>query len=207
MAISDQQYVSLNRVYDPETGTYVAMTQPGGSTGGGGDASAANQVTGNASLASIDGKLPALSGGAVPVTLASVPSHAVTNAGAFAVQVTSAPTTAVTGTFFQATQPVSIAATVATKEQRAATATVTSVNDSASNVTLLAANANRLGASIFNDSTSNLFVKLGATASQTDFTVKIAGGGYYELPYHYTGRMDGIWSADSTGAARVTEFA
>lgn len=37
----------------------------------------------------------------VPVSLASVPSHAVTNAGTFAVQVTSAPSTAVTnaGTF------------------------------------------------------------------------------------------------------------
>jgi len=46
----------------------------------------------------------------VPVSIASVPSHAVTNAGTFAVQVTSAPTTAVTGTFWQATQPVSIAA-------------------------------------------------------------------------------------------------
>lgn len=33
-----------------------------------------------------------------PVSLASVPSHAVTNAGTFAVQVTSAPTTTVTGT-------------------------------------------------------------------------------------------------------------
>jgi hypothetical protein len=34
----------------------------------------------------------------LPVSLASVPSHAVTNAGTFAVQVTSAPTTTVTGT-------------------------------------------------------------------------------------------------------------
>lgn len=42
-----------------------------------------------------------------PVSLASVPSHPVTNAGTFAVQVTSAPTTAVTGTFWQTTQPVS----------------------------------------------------------------------------------------------------
>ena len=76
------------------------------------------QTTGNASLASIDGKLPALASGrvpvvlpaggggltdtelrasAVPVSLATVPSHAVTNAGTFAVQVTSAPTTTVTG--------------------------------------------------------------------------------------------------------------
>lgn len=62
---------------------------------------------------------------AVPVSLASVPSHAVTNAGTFAVQVTSAPSIAVTGpltdtelratavpvsgTFWQATQPVSLA--------------------------------------------------------------------------------------------------
>ncbi len=51
-----------------------------------------------------------------PVSLASVPSHAVTNAGTFAVQVTSAPTTAVTGTFYQATQPISgsVTATQAT---------------------------------------------------------------------------------------------
>ena len=45
----------------------------------------------------------------IPVSLASVPSHAVTNAGTFSVQVSSAPTTAVTGTFWQATQPVSLA--------------------------------------------------------------------------------------------------
>jgi hypothetical protein len=64
-----------------------------------------------------------------PVSLATVPSHAVTNAGTFAVQVTSAPTTTVTGpltdtqlratavpvsgTFWQATQPISGTVTVA----------------------------------------------------------------------------------------------
>lgn len=41
---------------------------PGSGGGGGGDASAANQVLGNASLASIDGKTPALQNGAVPIT-------------------------------------------------------------------------------------------------------------------------------------------
>lgn len=48
-----------------------------------------------------------------PVSVATVPSHDVTNAGTFAVQVTSAPTTAVTGTFWQATQPVSGTVTAA----------------------------------------------------------------------------------------------
>jgi hypothetical protein len=60
----------------------------------------------------------------LPVSLASVPSHAVTNAGTFAVQAAQSGTwnvgtlatitnpVAVTGTFYQATQPVSIAASV-----------------------------------------------------------------------------------------------
>jgi hypothetical protein len=48
---------SLNWVWDTGTLTWVVMTQP---TGGGGDATAANQVIGNASLASIDAKTPAL---------------------------------------------------------------------------------------------------------------------------------------------------
>ena len=104
------------------------------------------------------------------------------------------------------TQPVSIAATVATKEARASSASVASVNDSATSVTLLASNANRLGCSFFNDSSSDLYLKCGTTASTTDFTVKVLAGGYFEMPYHYTGRVDGIWSSDSTGACRVTEY-
>lgn len=49
-----------NLVYDVDTLSWIAQTQSGGGGGGGGDASAANQVTGNASLASIDAKTPAL---------------------------------------------------------------------------------------------------------------------------------------------------
>jgi hypothetical protein len=48
---------SCNYVEDVNTLTWVPMTQPGGSTGGGGDASAANQTTEIAKLTSIDGKL------------------------------------------------------------------------------------------------------------------------------------------------------
>jgi hypothetical protein len=31
-------------------------------------------------------------------------------------------------------------------------------------------------------------------------------GSYYEVPFGYTGIIDGIWSADSTGSARITEW-
>lgn len=88
----------------------------------------------------------------------------------------------------------------------AATPAVTSVNDQATSTTLLAANTSRKGAIIFNNSASILYVKLGATASATSFTVKLVQDGFYEVPFGYTGVIDGIWSADSSGAALITEL-
>jgi hypothetical protein len=90
--------------------------------------------------------------------------------------------------------------------QRAPTATLSNVNDTASSTTLLSANANRIGATIVNDSTEVLFVKLGTTASATSFTKKMAVGEYWEVPFGYTGRIDGIWANDASGAARITEI-
>ena len=87
----------------------------------------------------------------------------------------------------------------------AASATVTSVTSSASSVTILAANTSRLGMSVYNNSTAILYVKDGATASATDFTVEMAPEDYWEAPYGYTGRLDGIW-ASANGAALVTEY-
>jgi hypothetical protein len=106
---------------------------------------------------------------------------------------------------------VRAAGTATTKELRAATSAVTQVGDSASTGTLLALNANRLGASIYNESSAILRVKLGATASASSFTVALAGngsgvGGYYEVPAGYTGVIDGIWASDAGGNALVTEL-
>jgi len=88
------------------------------------------------------------------------------------------------------------------------TAAQSSVAENLSNVTLLAANAARLGATIFNETvSSNLLLKLGVTASTTSYTVKLTPGAYYEVPYRYTGQIDGIWDvADAGGSARITEL-
>lgn len=87
------------------------------------------------------------------------------------------------------------------------TSTTSQVADSSSSVQLLAANTSRLGATIWNDSTAILYVKLGTTASATDYTVQIVTGAYYEVPFGYRGRIDGIWATDpGTGAARITEL-
>jgi hypothetical protein len=103
--------------------------------------------------------------------------------------------------------PVPISGTVTANPPSSSSATLANVNDSASSVTLLASNASRKMATIFNDSTVALYVKFGATASLTSFTVKIAAQGYYELPIPvYTGVLDGIWDSDQSGAARVTEW-
>jgi len=63
------------------------------------------QATGNASLASIDGKLPALSGGRVPVTCDNCAGGG-GGGGLTDTELRAAPL-AVTGTFYQATQPIS----------------------------------------------------------------------------------------------------
>lgn len=86
------------------------------------------------------------------------------------------------------------------------TATLSNVAASATSVQLLAANASRKGAVIFNDSSAVLYVKFGTTASTTSFTYYVPASAHLELPSTtYTGGMDGIW-ASATGNARVTEL-
>ena len=70
---------------------------------------------------------------------------------------------------------------------------------------LLASNTSRLGATIWNEGGQELYVKCGTTASTTDYTVRIPANGYWECPFGYTGRIDGVTST-STAQAQITEF-
>lgn len=93
-----------------------------------------------------------------------------------------------------------------TVERISTTATLTNVSASASSVQLLAANANRVGLIIFNDSTSSLYMKFGTTASTTNFTLKVFQGSSYEMTLPiFTGRIDGVWDV-AVGSARITEL-
>lgn len=94
---------------------------------------------------------------------------------------------------------------LSTSEAGATTGTTTSVASSGSTGTILASNASRKGATITNESTSVLYLKFGATASLTSYAVAIPSNGYYEVPFKYTGIIDGIWSS-ANGNARVTEL-
>lgn len=85
-------------------------------------------------------------------------------------------------------------------------ATLANVSGSASSVTLRAAATTRLGLLVYNDSTASLYLKYGATASATSFTVFLGPTAYWEMPAPiYNGTVDGIWTA-AAGNARVTEL-
>ena len=100
-----------------------------------------------------------------------------------------------------------------TRLPTAGTATRTSVDDTNAGTQLLASNANRKMAVIVNDSDQDLYVGLGATAVTTAdysyFLPRTIGTmkSQMELPLPvFTGEIRGIWSANSTGAARITEL-
>jgi hypothetical protein len=91
---------------------------------------------------------------------------------------------------------------------RTATGTKSTVNSGIASANILASNASRKGATITNTDANVLYLDLsGGTASSTSYSVAVASGGFYELPWPtYTGLITGIWAADGAGAALVTEF-
>ncbi len=89
---------------------------------------------------------------------------------------------------------------------RPTSATLANVASSASNVTLFSAKGDVNARTIFNDSTATLYVKFGATASSSSYTVQLPACAYYEFPQPtYAGQVDGIW-ASANGNARTTQW-
>lgn len=94
----------------------------------------------------------------------------------------------------------------------AATSTLTSVAENASNVTVLAANSARLAFCLYNDSDSAVSVRLGSTASATNRLRRLLPRESLttaDIGVNYIGIIDAIWeSAPGTGGAamRVIEL-
>lgn len=112
------------------------------------------------------------------------------------------------GANLDASGNLKVSGTLSTTPPAAGTPAQTSVNSSASNVTLLSANASRLAFTFYNDSTQVAYVKLGATASVTSYTKQMLPGEFWTtaaLGVNYTGRIDALWAA-ANGAMRITEL-
>ena len=86
-------------------------------------------------------------------------------------------------------------------------ATLSTVASTDSSTAIIASNAGRQGLMVFNTDANILYLKYGATASATDFTVQIGSNVLWEMPEPvYTGAIDGIWAADGSGSAYITEL-
>lgn len=93
------------------------------------------------------------------------------------------------------------------QDLRSGTAAKTSVASSASQVTILAAAlTTRKGATITNTDANTLYLDSVTGVSATDYMVAVPPGGYYEVPFGWSGALFGIWAADGAGSALVREF-
>jgi hypothetical protein len=136
-------------------------------------------------------------GQGTPAAVASAWPIKVTDGATTATVLTTAPTANSPGLV------VRIAGTISVTFTQPSTGTVTSVSVTSTTaaITLLAANANRLGASFWNDGANLVYVRLSAGATTALFTVRISNKGFYELQFPaYTGIVTAIVAA---GAATV----
>ncbi len=90
---------------------------------------------------------------------------------------------------------------------KSSTATRTTVASGVASVTIVASNANRKGATIYNSDANALLLDLsGGTAAATRCQVRLTQYQTYEVSSGYTGLITGIWEADGSGSADVAEF-
>jgi hypothetical protein len=94
---------------------------------------------------------------------------------------------------------IGLAVTASTREIGASTGVVSATNASVTNFTMFSANPNRRGLTLFKEGSNTAYVKFGATASATSFTVKLTNNSYFEVPDNYTGRIDVIFSTAVAG--------
>ena len=102
---------------------------------------------------------------------------------------------------------------ITTQGYRTNRASQTSVVSATSPTLLLAANPERQGATVYNDSGSIMYLLLGrfgvgttgaAPVSTTVYTTQMTANSYYEVPFNWVGEIWGQW-VTATGNARVTE--
>ena len=92
--------------------------------------------------------------------------------------------------------------TITISSNKGTTSSVTSVPSSASSVQLLASDPLRVEAIIYNDSTEKLYIKLGVTATTSDYTIVLDADESLVVD-RYTGIVHGVW-ASVNGSAKIT---
>jgi hypothetical protein len=151
--------------------------------------------------------------GSIQTTAATDVTASQGNSGSIAqswyVQLTNGTTVvgqAITNALF-VTGAVTVANVLTSSFLKSTTSSVAAVARTATSTTILAANTARQFATIFNDSTVNLFLRLSSgTASSTSYSVRVGASSYFEVPANYSGIITGIWASGGAGNAHITEF-
>jgi hypothetical protein len=100
-----------------------------------------------------------------------------------------------------------ITGTINTTMTKCPATVVTGAAADTTNYTILAANADRCKAAFFMDGNSIAYIKLGAGASTTSYTVQLRNNAYYETPENYTGQIDVVFNENKpANVLRVTEI-
>jgi hypothetical protein len=167
--------------------------------------SALPSVTGTVGISS----LPTVSVGNV-ISVSGLPTVSVSALPSVSgrVEVTALPTVSVGNTIAVSGLPtVSVSALPSISGQvskfRGSTSVATCISGATTSLTLKASNTSRVKAVIVNNSTNNLYVKEGATATTTNYTY-LLGNGDAVIIDDYVGQIDGIWNGVN-GSAQVSE--
>lgn len=62
----------------------------------------------------------------------------------------------------------------------------------------------RKGATIYNASNKNMYVKLGVNASSEDYSLILLTGSYWEVPTTHKGPVHAAWASGCVGKAQVS---
>jgi hypothetical protein len=102
--------------------------------------------------------------------------------------------------------PLPVTGTLVIAGDTSTTSVVTRVPSSVTNQALVAANPLRKGLCLYNHGNAYQYIKIGTTATLTDFTVVLTPRMFYEVQQPiYIGQIDVI-SSSTDGAIQVTEL-
>jgi hypothetical protein len=90
-------------------------------------------------------------------------------------------------------------------EAAAEHSTIHTVAASLPSVTIAAANPNRKGLIVYNDSEATLFLGYAASTTPDAFTFKLPAKAHWEMEHLFEGTVSAVWSAE-VGRAVITEI-
>lgn len=179
-----------------------------------GAATATLQTTGNTTLSTINGKLPAVVSGRIPVDGSGVTQPISDGGGSITVDgpLTNTQLRASTIAIDDGGGSLTVDGTVAVSGTlptvvAARTPTTTSVAGSTSSQLLLASNINRRGLSLSNISTSKIYLSFSSPATLANCFMELGPGGFLLLDQQLivTNAIYGVWTG-AAGACQVTEY-